>query len=500
MIRKRAAAAILAAWATCGAAWGWASGPVKAKRGNMPELLVVTRQWPPLVAVRIFIGGGAALDPPGKEGQTLLGWLAALRGTASRDRAQLQAAFDDVAASPGVAVEKSGTWLSADCSADNLPKLLEVIAEVVQHPRFDPAQVQAQRDELLADIAQLRDDDMALCDDALPRYLHRGQAHGRPTQGTPQSLAAVRAEDLAAWHARQIGAGNLIVGFAGAIDKETAERLTAAAFADLPNKPVPKPAAGKIVQDGRRLLLIDKGKRSQVQMNIALSTVGRPHKDMPALLVANAVLGGPFTSRLTRDVRDLRGWAYHADASLIGGASHSIWAATLGTSPADAVPALELVVKIWEELARHGITAAELKFAKDWLLGGRQLAMETATAELGNAMAGRALGMDAAEIAALPAKIAALDLKTVQKVIKERLKPEHLVAVVVGPAAVLRDKLLASAAQFAVEEIAADAAPELTSGAGRAVVSKPLPAEATGTSDRAEPDPDGTDEGEGEEP
>lgn len=467
----------------------------KPARGAMPEILVVHRPWPPLVSVRVFVGGGSALDPPGREGQTLLGWTSALRGTQGKTRSQWQAAIDAVGAQIEVAVDKSGATIVADAAADQLEPLLRLIAEALLTPRFDPAEVTAQREELLADLQHLGDDDGALCDDALGRYLYRGQAAGRPTQGNAVTLQAIVAADLPGWHARQVSVGNLRVGFAGAVDAKRAQELVKATLGGLPSRAAPRPVAVKAVADGRRLLLVDKPRRGQVQMAVALTTVPALAREFPVLLVANAVLGGPFTSRISRDVRQLRGWAYHAEASLAPGMHTSTWAATLGTATGDAVPALELVVKLWEELGRHGVTAAELQFAKNWLLGAHKLSQETAAAELAYQMRGRALGLELTDIAAVPARIAAVDLKTVQRTLKDRLRPEHLVAVVVGPAKQLQEKLAASLTQFTVEVIASDGAPEATTGAGRAVTSRPLAVEATPTTAPGEEpeEPDGED-------
>jgi len=471
----------------------------KPQRGAMPEILVVHRPWPPLVSVRVFVGGGSALDPPGREGQTLLGWTSALRGTEKKTRPQWQAALDAIGAHVEVAVDKSGATILADAAADQVEALLRLVAEAVLTPRFDADEVAAQRDELLADLQHLADDDGALCDDALGRYLYRGQAAGRPVQGSAASLHAIAAADLPAWHARQVTASNLRIGFAGALDAARAHDLVKATFVGLPNRAAPRPVAVKAVADGRRLLLLDKPRRAQTQLAVALTTAPATARDIAALLVASAVLGGPFTSRISRDVRQLRGWAYHADATLALGAHTSTWAATLGTATTDAPAALELVVQLWEELGRHGATPAEVQFAKNWLLGAHKLSQETAAAELAYQLRGRALGLNLAEIAAIPARIAAVDHKSVQRALKERLRPEHLVAVVVGPARQLRDKLSESLTQFAVQVLEPDGAPERTTGAGRAVTSKPIAVEATPTAapaeDGEEADPDDVDDG-----
>jgi zinc protease len=462
-------------------AWPAVAAPAaKPKRGSVPQILVVSRPWPGLVTVRVSIAGGAALDPPGQEGLSLLGWSSTLRGAGSRGHAELSAAFDALGASVGVSVDKTAATLSGDVAIDQLEPMLRLLADVLLRPQLQAKEVEAVRDELLAELSHLRDDDDALAHDALGRYLYRGQAIGRSSMGTEKSLRAIDPASLAAWHRRQVHAGSVRIGFAGAIDRSRAEALVQSVFGELPAAKPLKSVASKLVQSGRRLLLIDKPRRSQAQVMLGLSTVAAAHKDMLPLVVANAVLGGAFTSRLNREIRELRGWSYGTFATLSAGPGVSTWAMGFAPAHRNAVAALELAVRLVEELRQHGVTAAELRFAKDWLIGAHRLSLETADRELAQRMRGLELGLSERDLDTWVERIEAVDLKTLHKVLRERLKPEHLVAVVVGPAKPLRDKLAATTAGFAVEQIAADGAPEATSALGRVETSRPA----------AEPEPE----------
>lgn len=471
-LRRLSTLAIVALWLVL-AGHAEAAPAAKPKRGTVPQILVVSRPWPALVTVRISIAGGSALDPAGQEGLALLGWSTTLRGAGNRGHAELSAAFDALGASVGVSVDKTAATLSGDVSADQLEPFLRLLADVLLRPRLEANEIDAVRDELLAELSHLRDDDDALAHDALGRYLYRGQAVGRSTMGTEASLRAIDATTVQTWFRRQVHSGSVRIGFAGAIDRAKAEALVKAALGELPAGAPPKVPATKPVQGGRRLLLIDKPRRSQAQVVFGLSTVAAAHKDMVPLVVANAVLGGAFTSRLNREIRELRGWSYGTFSTLSAGPGVSTW--SMGFAPANrnAVAALELAVQITEELRQHGVTAAELRFAKDWLIGAHRLSLETADRELAQRMRALELGLSERDLDTWAERIEAVDLKTLQRVLRERLKPEHWVAVVVGAAKPLRGKLAASPTAFAIEELAADGLPENTSGLGRIETTRP---------------------------
>lgn len=448
----------------------------RPKRGNVPSVLVVHRTWPPVVTIRVQIGAGALHDPVGQEGMASLCWDAALRGAGQRDRAQFAEALESLGAHLDVGVDKIGATVIGEVVADQLDAFLPLLVDAVLHPRFDAAEVERTREQMFSDLVQIRDDDESLAQDAIGRYLYRGQPLGRPSGGTEASLGRITVEAVKAWHARVVVAGNVRIGFAGPIDEAQAKALAEKWFGDLPRRAVePRPALPRPTLDGRRLLLLDKSRRSQAQVVMAWPTVGVRHKDAIALTVANSILGGAFTSRLNHEIRELRGWSYNTWSSIAAGPDVSTLALGFASGTADTVPAIELAARIVEEMQQFGVTPAELRFAKDFLKGSHRFAIETADRELAMRMRAAELGIPAADIDNWPARIEAVDLRTLNRVLKQQFHPEHLVSVVVGAGKALKDKLEASAVQFAVEALPPHTLPETTKAPGRAMSARPPP-------------------------
>ena len=99
---------------------------------------------------------------------------------------------------------------------------------------------------------------------------------------------------------------------------------------------VPEPT----MRPGRRLLVVDKPERTQTQ--ILVGTMGTsPHdEDHVPLVVANAVFGGTFTSRLMREVRSKRGWSYGASARTAIDRHRQAWIMWTFPAAEDAAPCL----------------------------------------------------------------------------------------------------------------------------------------------------------------
>lgn len=449
---------------TDSAARGYALGAAAAAH---PQVLVVRRPYPPLVAVRVSIAGGSLRDPAGKEGLGLLCWQTALRGTTKRTRAQQAEALEALGAHLDVATDKFTTTLSGDVLLEHLPAYLELLADVLLRPRFDPKEFDAGRAQLLAELTSARDDDDWLASDAIGRYLYRGSALGRPTTGTPISLAGLRAADCAALHVASVVQGQVRIGLAGPLDLPQAEQLVSTHIGPLPKGKAFAAAPEPPAPDGRRLLLLDKPKRTQAQVQLAVQTAGVKDSDFVPLVVANAMLGGAFTSRLVNQIREQRGWSYGVSSSLVGSATQSAWTIQFAPGNAVAPKAIDLAVQIAQELRQHGLTAKELQFAKDFLVGSQQLALESAERELVQRMRALELGLPASDLDRFAERVRAVTLADVQRALKRHLAPEHLVAVVVGSAAALREPLAAGSAGFAVDVLAPDGLPERTTQPGR---------------------------------
>lgn len=474
-----------------------AAGAAEAAAKKQPalEILQVERPWPALVAVRVAIGGGASLDPAGQEGLAALGWTAALRGAGTRDRTQLAEALDALGARLDVSVDRQSATLVGDVAADQLEPFLALLADVLLRPRFDPAEVEVVRGEMLADLEHLQDDDEGQSADAMQRYLFRGQPHGRPIGGTAASLPALDGRKLAAWHKRLVVAGNLRIGLAGDLRGDRAQKLVLAALSGVPAGAGPAVKIAKPVSPGRRLLLVDKARRTQAQVVLAMTAAPVKHKDFLAMLLGNAVLGGTFTSRLTKEIRELRGWAYQTWSGLSGAAGASTWSLGFASANRDTPAALELAVRLVEELQRHGVTPAELRHAKDWLKGAHGLAMETAVGELAQRMRAAELGLPQSDIDNFAQRVEAVDAKAVQRALRDQLRPQHLVAVVVGSGRALAEKLASGDSGYLVERIGPADLPEATTGtgllgAGRAAAPEPRP-EHSDEGHEAEPEEGG---------
>ena len=148
------------------------------------EVTVAPRGRVPLVAVRLVLEVGAAVDPPGQEG--LADFMVRLlrRGTERRDAHAIDEAVEFVGASLGLYAGEDHLALTLTTPAEHLRPMLEVLSELVQVPSFPETEVATERERSLGQFANDVDDPSLLADRALVRTAWAGHPYGHDVTGT----------------------------------------------------------------------------------------------------------------------------------------------------------------------------------------------------------------------------------------------------------------------------------------------------------------------------
>jgi zinc protease len=243
-----------------------------------------------------------------------------------------------------------------------------LLGTLVAHPTFDAKELDKLLRQAAAELVTARDDDTLLAARALRRRMLAGHPHARPIAGTRAGLSHIDREAVVDHHRRHYTRDNAIVGISGDIDEARAASIAELMLADLPaGTQIAYPVAEPDRPAGKRLVIVDKPERTQVQLGLGtLGTHPRDPDHIP-LVVANTAFGGTFSSRLTQEVRVKRGWSYGVSSGLV--VSHVRELFSMWSAPAveDAADCLRLELEMLQAWHERGIDAAELERAKQYL-------------------------------------------------------------------------------------------------------------------------------------
>lgn len=398
---------------------------------------VTPRPELPLVAMQLVLDRGASEGRPGLG--SFVATMLIAGGTKTRPALVLSDELDGLGARYGASMDMDATIVSAQCLTDKLPKLLDVLADVVKNPAFDGKELERERKRRLTSLAQESDSPTRVLGRRVAAALYpAGHPYASPLLGDEAAVKAISRGDLAAFHRDHFAPDGLTIVFAGDITKERAVAEVQRVFGEwkghakarrVPAAP-PAPKA-----DEARVILIDRPGASQSTVAVALPGVARSAADFEAVRVLNTILGGQFSSRLNLSLREKHAYTYGARSSF--DARRGVGPFTAGGAiVTDATePAVRLLLEELARIAKEPVTDEELADAKanliDQLPGRFESSAATAStvAELG------IYGLPTDDLAQRPARIASVTAADVLRVAQAILVSDRLRVVVVGDAA-----------------------------------------------------------------
>jgi zinc protease len=351
------------------------------------------------------------------------------RGAGGKSRAELDATLDELGASIDVVVGADSVGFMASGLSRHLPRLCELLGDVLARPTFDDGEHERLRRESLALLDDVRDDDASLCGRHWDRAAYGGHPYGRTVLGTEASLALLDLADARAWWKTRLVAGDLLVGFAGDVTRARAEELAASLVAQLAPGNAPREPASPLAVPatrGRRTLLVDKPERTQSQILIGHTAPPRAHADWLALSVGSAVFGGTFTSRLMSEVRVKRGWSYGASARVGRGRHGASFRMRVFPSNELTAQTLSLVLELFEKIVADGVTKEEVEFSLGYLSGSWPFELVTPGDRLGKQLDTILLGLAPDAYARHLKLLAAIDADKINAAIRRWWKPDDV--------------------------------------------------------------------------
>jgi len=286
---------------------------VEIKRVVSPggiEAWLVTDHSVPVVALEAAFAGGAATDPEGKSGLANLTASLLDEGAGPYDSQAYQTRIEDLASSIRFSASQDNLTATVKTLSENVEAAFELLRLGLTEPRFDPDPVARVRSSILVSLARKAESPNSIASRVWWKHAFGTHPYARPSDGTPEGVAAVTVDDMRRFVKERIARDVLTVAVVGDITPERLAPLLDATFGTLPAKAAPANIPEATAAGGGATLLVEKPIPQSV---VAFGHAGikREDPDWYAALITNYILGGGgFTSRLTTEVREKRGLAY----------------------------------------------------------------------------------------------------------------------------------------------------------------------------------------------
>lgn len=348
------------------------------KLPNGQTVWMVPRPGFPKVTFIVAVGGGYAADPKDKPGISEFLTGAIDQGTKTRTAKQIAEQMQAAGGDLGARALPDGISVSTSVLAEKADQALAVLADVVQRATFPDAEVEIARQNLLESLERRESDPSFLARRAFYKAAF-GDYPYSVIAPTKDSVSKTTAADLRSEYARRFRPDHALLVVVGDFDTAQMKTLVQAEFGKWSNPSTPAvPELDKPAQNLSRALVVVP-RPGSVQTTFIVGALGpdEHESDYAATRVANALYGGMFGSRLTKNIREDKGYTYSPYAAL-GTARYS---ATMRTY---AAVRNEVTGATWNEISyemnRMATTSPgkdELERAQRYLIGNIALGLQS---------------------------------------------------------------------------------------------------------------------------
>ena len=367
----------------------------------------------------------------------------AFKGTKRRSALQIAEEIEDVGGYINAYTSREVTAYYARVLEADVPLGLDVIADIVLNPVFDPKEIEVERHVILQEIGQALDTPDDIIFDWLQEAAFPDQPLGRTILGPAERIEGFGRDDLTGFVAQNYGPDRMILSAAGAVDHDRlvadAERL----FGHL--QPLARAAAAPAVWNSRER----RETRDLEQVHFALGLAGPSIRDAdfyPAQVYTTA-LGGGMSSRLFQKIREERGLCYSIYAQ--AGAYDDTGMLTIyaGTS-ADEIAELSNLTIDEMKRSAEDMSEAEIARARAQMKAGLLMGLESPSARAERMARSLAIWGRVPSVEENAAKIEGVTLAEV-RAFAERLAGAEAALALYGPVAAapalssLRERLAA---------------------------------------------------------
>jgi predicted Zn-dependent peptidase len=270
---------------------------------------------------------------------------------------------------------KELTSYTARVPAEQLDVVIDVLADMIRHPLFDPEEIEKERHVIMEELSSTRDDPQEWSGLLLDEAMWPGLPLGRDDAGRDETVATISRQDMLDYLERFYLPNSLVVSVAGNVNHAHVREAIEWLFHDWQPRPRPGWLPCPPPRDVAPVALISK---ETEQTNLCLGTLGVAHSspDYYVLMLLNAILGDGMSSRLFQDIREERGLAYDICSYTSSYYETGNLVISAGVDPSQTAAAIQAIVQELESLCKVPVAQEELERFKAYVRGGLILGLE----------------------------------------------------------------------------------------------------------------------------
>jgi predicted Zn-dependent peptidase len=393
----------------------------------------------PKVAVSISVFAGNYDESETEDGLAEVVGTLLKEGTATRSAKKIAEEAAGMGGDVNVSVTGERTLVSGGALSEFAPAFVALLGDVVMHPAFPASELERIKTDQLRQLAIIRTQPGVIAQIEFMKVLYKGYPQGR---GLPED-AIVRGftlADVRRFYDAHFGASRAHVYVAGRFDVKQIEEAIRKEFGGWQKGAGPSLAAAKPFSS-RAIYLVDRPGAPQSTIRLGLPVKDPSQGGYRALQVTNALLGGSFSSRITANIRENKGYTYSPNSSVTSGYRSAHWTQAADVStPVTGASLKEIFFEV-DRLQAEAPSEAELGAIKNYLAGVFVLQNSNPASIIGQLQFLDLHGLPRSFLDEAVKQIHAVTPEDVRSVMNEQIRDTDMTIVIVGDRKVIQKQV-----------------------------------------------------------
>ena len=327
---------------------------------------------------------------------------------------------------------KEITSYTARVPGEQLLIVMEVLADMIRHPLFEPAEIEKERSVIIEELSATRDDPQEWANLLIDEVMWPSLPLGRDDAGFVETVAQIERQQMLNYLDEHYLPNSLVISVAGNMDHAQVIQAAERIFKDWEARERP---GWKESLPPRNTLPVAMIKKETEQSNICLATLGAAYTspDYYPILLINALLGDGMSSRLFQTLREEQGLAYDIGSYFNSYCETGSVVISAGVDPSQSEAAIQAIIGELNRLCETPVPADELNRIKAYVRGGILLGLEgthQVASWLGSQESLRNKIIDVNEVIA---HVDAVTSQDIQRVAQFCFAPEWRRLAIIGP-------------------------------------------------------------------
>ena len=343
---------------------------------NQARIYFIENHDLPIVDINVDFRAGSVKDTKQKSGLASLTNHMMVLGSGGVNEEDLANQFIDLGAQLNSSFDQDKSGFSVRTLTEKRSEAIDLLTLVLHKPNFDKDILEREKKRYIASISQSETMPGSIASKAFNKALYGEHPYGLSSSGEVETIRKISKKDLNNFYKNNYFSNELSIVIVGDISRNEAEELGNKISSGFTQSKIASPIPLVKEVKGQDIRISHPAKQAHLYYGAPIIKRGDP--DFLALYLGNYILGGGgFVSRLTQVIREDRGLAYSVYSYFMPYIEKGPFQIGVQTKKNQVDQAKKLIDKTVAEFIKNGPKSQELKRAKDFMIGGFPLKLDS---------------------------------------------------------------------------------------------------------------------------